>query len=304
MTIELPVDEHGFTGRQCPSPGCRGQFNIEPGTGLKGEDLLMHCPYCGHTGSPSEFPTEDQVEYAVSLAKREISDAVFRSFKSREFSHTAAGGFGISMKVIPGKPLAIHQYREKQLETELVCNKCGLHYSVYGVFAFCPDCGQHNSLQILDKNLEVVRKVLGMAASSEPELCDRLVKGALGDCVAIFDGFGRELCRIHRTKATDPVRAESISFQNLEGARATLTKVFAVDLSAHITAEQWRTAMQGFQKRHLIAHKMGIVDPHYIKKTGDIQAVVGRKVNLAADDVRDLAGIIRKLAEGLSSDMK
>ena len=43
---------------------------------------------------------------------------------------------------------------EKQLETEVVCVNCTLRYSVYGVFAFCPDCGQHNSLQILDKNLD------------------------------------------------------------------------------------------------------------------------------------------------------
>jgi hypothetical protein len=40
---------------------------------------------------------------------------------------------------------------------------------IYGVFGYCPDCGEHNSLQILDKNLELVIKMLDMASSAEGE---------------------------------------------------------------------------------------------------------------------------------------
>lgn len=33
---------------------------------------------------------------------------------------------------------------------------CALSYSVFGLFAFCPDCSSHNSLQILIKNLGLI----------------------------------------------------------------------------------------------------------------------------------------------------
>ena len=203
---------------------------------------------------------------------------------------------GISMKVKPGRPTPIHYYREKQLETEVVCVNCTLRYSVYGVFAFCPDCGQHNSLQILDKNLEVVGKMLDLAAEAEKELAEKLVENALEDCVSAFDGFGHELCRVHANRARNPARVEKMSFQNLEGAQSNVLDAFGIDLSAEVEPDEWRAAGAGFQKRHLVAHIAGVVDQDYITKTGDTRAVVGRKIGIGADEVRQLASIIRKLA--------
>ena len=64
------------------------------------------------------------------------------------------------MKVEFGRPIPIHRYREPQLETVVTCSDCTLRYSVYGVFGFCPDCRKHNSLEILNKNLDVVTKMI------------------------------------------------------------------------------------------------------------------------------------------------
>ncbi len=113
----------------------------------------------------------------------------------------------------------IHYYREKQLETEVVCTNCTLRYSVYGAFAFCPDCGQYNSIQILDKNLEVVEKMLERTTGKEKILAERLIENALEDCVSAFDGFGRELCRVHMKRARTPAKAGKMNCQNLEAAR-------------------------------------------------------------------------------------
>jgi hypothetical protein len=201
--------------------------------------------------------TKEQIEYAKSVVIRKITDAVHKDLKNLEFDHKPKGGFGIgiSMKVKPGRPTPIHYYREKQLETEVVCINCTLRYSVYGVFAFCPDCGQHNSLQILDKNLEVVGKMLELAAGAERAVAERLIENALEDCVSAFDGFGRELCRIHANRARNPGKAEKTNFQNLEGARPAYLDLFGIDLSASLAAEEWRAAVAGFQKR-LVAHKL------------------------------------------------
>ena len=306
FSISIPADEEGFTGRECSEPKCEGYFKIQFGTGLKGDGLPCHCPYCGHTAGHDHFWTKAQLEYAKSVAMRKITDAIHEDLKKMEFDHKPKGGFGIglSLKVKRGRPVPIHSYREKELETEVVCVGCTLRYSVYGVFAFCPDCGQHNSLRILDKNLEVVGKMLDLAASSQKELADKLIENALEDCVSAFDGFGRELCRVHANKAGTPAKAKNMSFQNLQGAQTNVLQLFGVDFSAQMTAHDWQSAVRGFQKRHLAAHKMGVVDQEYITKTGDMRAVVGRKIGIGAEDVRELAAIVSRLATRLSEQLE
>ena len=97
---------------------------------------------------------------ARSVAIRKITDAVHADLKSLEFEHKPRGifGIGVSMKVSRSAPQPIRYYRERELETHVVCDHCTLRYAIYGVFAWCPDCGVHNSLQILTKNLELAAK--------------------------------------------------------------------------------------------------------------------------------------------------
>lgn len=306
LSVPITADEHGFTGRECPQTDCDGYFKIEFGTGLKGEGLPCHCPYCGYVAGHDQFWTKEQIEYAKSIAIRRLTDAVHKDLKSLEFDHKPKGAFGIgiSMKVKPGHLPPVRHYREKQLETEVVCTNCTLRYSVYGVFAFCPDCGQHNSLQILDKNLEVVGKMLELALGSEQTLAERLIENALEDCVSAFDGFGRELCRINANRARYPAKAEGMRFQNLDGAKARYLDVFGIDLSSCVATDDWREAVRAFQRRHLIAHKLGVVDQDYVEKSGDTRAVVGRKISVDADEVRALVTIISKLAPRMSASLQ
>ena len=60
--------------------------------------------------------------------------------------------------------------------------------------AWCPDCGIHNSLQMLLKNLELANKEFQGSESTGADLADHLINGALSTIVAGFDGFGREIC--------------------------------------------------------------------------------------------------------------
>jgi len=298
FSIQITADEDGFTGRECPNPECEGYFKIEFGTGLKGENQPCHCPYCGHTASHDNFWTKEQIEYAKSVSIRQITDAIFKDLKELEFNHKPKGSFGIglSLEVTRGTPHPIHYYREKKLETDVVCGNCTLHYSVYGVFAFCPDCGQHNSVHILNMNLEVVKKMLLLSATSGKELTEKLVENALEDCVSSFDGFGREICRVNSQKATNPSKAENISFQNLEGGKQKVNELFNIDLSSSLTIDEWKVLCRGFQKRHLLSHKMGVIDEEYIRKSGDVQAVTGRKISISKEEVNDIVRIVNKLA--------
>ena len=307
VSISIPADDDGFTGRECPRAECEGYFKIELGTGLKGVDIPCHCPYCDHTAGHDHFWTKAQIEYAKSVVMRKVTDALHKDLKELEFDYKPEGAFGIgiSMKVSPHRLTPIHKFREKKLETEIVCASCTLRYAVYGVFAFCPDCGQHNSSQIFDKNLELVEKMLGLAAGADDkDVSERLIENALEDCVSAFDGFGREICRVHAEKAINPIRAEKVSFQDLRGAQKKLSALFDIDLSDGITAQEWEEVTRGFQKRNLLSHKMGVIDKAYIRKTDDINAVVGRKVTLASSDVREVARIVGKLAKHVVAEFQ
>lgn len=298
IPISIPRDENRFIGRECPQPDCEGYFKIEPGTGLTDEGLPCRCPYCGHADGHDHFWTKEQIEYAKSMALRRITDAIHSDLKELEFDHKPRGAFGIgfSLKVERGAQPPVHYYRERKLETEVVCANCSLRYSVYGVFAFCPDCGQHNSIQTLEKSLEVVDKMLQMATKAEQDLAERLIDNALEDCVSTFDGFGRELCRIHAHRVPNSAKAERMNFQNLETARRGFLDLFGIDLSAGVERGAWRAAVMAFQKRHLIAHRLGVADQDYVDKSGDSRAVVGRKVVVNADEVKRLASTINALA--------
>jgi hypothetical protein len=289
--VPIKPDQDGYLGRECPVDECRGYFKITPGTGIKGP-APCHCPYCGHSAENQTFWTQEQIDYAKSVALRQIADALHQDLKSMEFDHPPRGGFGfgMSLKVTRGAPLPIKHYREKELETEVACDNCTLQYAIYGVFGWCPDCGIHNSLQILIKNLELAKKQLALARSVDKELADHLTGDALKNIVCAFDGFGREICA---KKATD------IHFQNLPGARRRVQDAFAFDFADALTPADWQNVCKGFQKRHLLEHKMGVVDEEYMQRANDPQAILGRKITISRDEVAATVNIVEALGRRL-----
>jgi hypothetical protein len=304
ISVPIKSDDDGFTGRECPKDDCEGYFKIQFGTGLKGENPC-HCPYCGHLGPHNTFWTKEQLEYAKSVAMNKITGALLKDFKKMEFDHRPSGAFGIGISLkVEGKPHPVRYYREKALETELVCDKCTLRYAVYGVFAFCPDCGAHNSRQILAKNLDLFEKQLTLSKTLEKDLADHLVTDALENAVSAFDGYGREVARRFASKAMNQARAETISFQSLAGARKTCTELFGLDFAAEFSAAEWKAAVTAFQKRHLFSHTMGVIDEKYVAATGDTSAVVGRKAIVTPEEVVLLIHLLRRIGEALFTGLE
>ena len=295
ISVALELDDDGYIGRECPEPTCLGYFKITPGTGLT-TPTPCHCPYCGHTGEHSTFFTPEQIEYAKSVAMRKITDAIGKDLKAMEFEHRASGplGIGISLKVTPSAPHPIQYYREKNLETEVICTGCSLRFAIYGVFGWCPDCGVHNSLQILSKNLELVEKEVQLSTSVEPALAEHLIGDALENVVSAFDGFGREICLR---------RCVEVRFQNLVGARRKILEKFHFDFADDLDDSSWARVVQIFEKRHLLAHKMGVIDANYLEKANDPCAILGRRVRVTADEVSAAATFIEILAKRLFSGL-
>ena len=304
VQVTIPKDEECYLGRECPQPDCEGYFKIKPGTGLTGENLACHCPYCGHQDDPNDFFTTEQIEYAKSIVLRGVAEVIHKDLKKLEFDHKLQGGFGIgiSLKVKAGAPLPIRHYRERELETKITCENCTLQYAVYGVFAYCPDCAAHNSLQILQMNLDLTRRQLDLAEQiDDAPLRQHLTEDALENCVSAFDGFAREACRIRAHKSTDPAKCAALSFQNLPRAAKRLQDLFAVDLASAFAPDIWSAAHIAFMQRHLLAHKAGVVDKPYLDETGAPAGLLGRRLSIDPAGVRRLADAVMQVGRHLIS---
>ncbi len=284
--MTIGQDGDGYTGRECPE--CKKYFKIKFGTGLPDTDVC-HCPYCNHIGQQNEFWTEKQIEYAKSVAVHKISGDLLKSLKKMERRPNKNELISIGV-MVRGRPTPIAYYSEKKLEEKVTCSNCTLEYTIYGVFGYCPDCGIYNSQQIVSANFDLVLNMLDLASKADGDVKGKLIENALEDTVSAFDGFGREQCSELN---------QNISFQNISTARVRLLKEHGVDISMGLSAEQWNFIVVQFQKRHLLSHKMGVIDAEYVKKTGEAQSLIGRKVSITEDDVRLLAGHLKVIAENL-----
>ncbi len=306
IKVPIPQDEHGYIGRECPIGDCEGYFKIKPGTGLKGKNLTCHCAYCGHTASHNQFATKAQIAFVRSFAHRKIVNDLRDEFKKLEFDIKPTGlvGIGISVKLKSGTPIPLQRYREDTLETHVTCSECSLEYSVYGVFAFCPDCGKHNSFQILQKNIDLVQKQLALAAAqTDGELKRHLIEDALENCVSAFDGFAREACRIGTRRTTGPAKYANLSFQNLPRAAARVISLFGIDMTKAVSDEDWNHAHIAFMRRHVLAHRGGVIDRQYLIESGEPQSLSGRRVVVIPADVERLANILLKVGRQLVNDL-
>ena len=302
VSVTLPTDDEGFTGRRCPQVECEGYFKIKLGTGLTGENLPCVCPYCGHCGATNTFSTKEQIAYAKSVAFRQFTQALRADLKSMEFETKAIGilGFRMGMKLKPGTLPALRHYREKALETKITCDSCTLDYSVFGVFAHCPDCGVHNSLLILRRNLDLIERQLVLAESLEDaDLRNHLIENALEDCISAFDGFARESCRVRSSKSSNAKRCTNLSFQNLTAAAKSVNDLFGIDLTTLIGPTDWEKAHLQFMRRHLLAHKAGVIDQKFVDEVGPGHGIPGRRVTIRATDVRELVPIVYGIGTSL-----
>jgi hypothetical protein len=302
----FPMDAKGFTGRECPNPECLGYFKVKFGTGLT-VPAPCTCPYCGTKEGHDHFMTPDQLDYARSVAMRHVTAALRQGLKQHEFEikppRNALFGIGISVKLKDGALPTLHRYAEKPLETEVRCDRCTLAYAIYGVFGFCPDCGTHNNLAILQANLRLLEKVLDLAeaqAESDPLVAQKLLESAAEGCVSAFDGWGRATVAALISKAREPNAVKNMSFQRFETAMAKLHDGFGFDVGRALGAPEQTAIGRLFQKRHLLAHKLGVVDEAYLAATADPAAAVGRRIGITSEEIRGVLPMLARLAAAFS----
>jgi Zn ribbon nucleic-acid-binding protein len=301
VNVSLPKDKNGMIGRECPE--CRKYFKVKLGTGLDTSECT--CPYCEYKDDSSNFATEDQIEYAKSIAVKHVVEPYLKdlenSFKDLE---NATRNSIISFRVeTSGFDLPIKYYSEKNLETQVLCNYCGLEFSVYGIFATCPDCSKMNSMSIFKKSLEVARKRLSIIFNlkdSESDLRDAILLDALIAGVSCFDSLGKRLS--NEFSLIFPSTPRNL-FQNLDLLNEIMNKKKSFQLSDLVSVEEYKKMYYLFQIRHISSHNFGEIDNEFIRKTHCDPNLLGTKPIIDKNDLDTFLTTVEKLGISLRSKL-
>lgn len=293
------TDENGLVGRECPS--CQMYFKIKPGTGIETTQCI--CPYCGHKDDYSNFSTEDQNAYAISIATKRILEPLFGDFaKSLKTLERSSNNF-VQFKVDTHTPeFTIKEYQEKTLETNVTCDNCGLVFSIYGVFSNCPDCGKLNARVIYGKSLDVSNKKVMLAGdiALDDDLRLDFIKDALTGSVAAFDSFGKALVEKHTSLTSTMPNL----FQNIRALDRALLVVTGKDISVFLTPADRDFLYKMFQVRHLFEHKAGVIDSKFINAEPSYAGQLGRKYKLSKEELTLFISLMRKLGDAIYKEFE
>lgn len=297
IPVKFPNDEHGLTGRECPS--CKGYFKVKFGTGLPTSECI--CPYCGEKGNHDQFFTQAQIEYAKSVAVREVLGPEMRKLERsfKDLERSTRGGL-IQFKVkTTGFNFPLKYYQERELETYVICDYCGLEFAIYGVFANCPDCARLNALVVFKKSIEVAKKRLKLIDSLDrPEKAfkEAIMEDALSGGISAFDGFGKALRTKYPNKLTK--RPKNL-FQNIIALSDCLKKTCDKSLSDLINKNEFEFLLKWFQVRHIYEHNMGVVDGDCVKIIPGMKYLKGKKYALDQNEIKKFLDELEKAGDKL-----
>ena len=299
ISVPIKPDDEGMIGRECPQADCEKYFKVKGGTGIT-DNPVMYCPYCSYKGTPREFFTKEQIEYAKSIAFRHVTDMIGKELKELERHSFKGPFFSLDIK-IQSTPAPIRYYAEKQLQEDVICENCGCEYAIYGMFAICPDCGEHNLFQIFTKNLNLVKKQVELedelyrkfGESNRAEIDSlmkdirvKLVENACEDAVTVFETFCKKAYELNENNVTNPsLPLQGNPFQSLDRVKDIFFTQFNLDIFHDLAVDEIDKLYLLFNKRHILTHNLGIIDQRFLTNTGFRQNILNHKIDITKDEV-------------------
>ena len=294
ISVNFPTDKNGMVGRECLE--CKKHFKIKLGTGLPTD--YCHCPYCDYEGKSDTFLTQAQIKYVESIAYKQVYQQLIKpsldkltdSFKELERSTRNSL---IKVKVTTkesGFYFPTKYYTEKELETVVTCDNCGLEFAIYGVFSRCPDCKEFNAFLMFEKSLETTQKLLLVLLKPEvtKDIKEQTYGFILSSAIAAFDGLGKEL-RLRNPKLYPPDPKNL--FQNLILLDQKMNNLISAQHS------NFKLLLKLFQVRHLYEHNMGVIDNDFITKMPEYSKNLGMKYILTQDELNNFIVWMKELGD-------
>lgn len=299
LNISLPLDPDGRKAQECPDQECSpGYFKVRPGTGITTSHTQAYCPYCRRAAEPNDFATTEQQRYAKELIAREVQKNVTGALRDAlgfgsKSSRTFGGGL-LTMEVTLREPPLPHVRRpfEDEVRRDVTCPHCTLDQTVFGLAFWCADCGADIFLRHVAAEVAVTRQMLADIPRRRDLLGKRVaakdLENCLEDAVSIFEAAMRALVLRglkERGSAADEADRKLLrlgnAFQNIGRTRQHLADLFAVMVPAE---GAWEVLTSAFEKRHPIAHNLGVVDRKYLERAQDAEKH-GRELRITPSEI-------------------
>jgi uncharacterized Zn finger protein (UPF0148 family) len=310
--VRLPIDADadGYFDRECPNEECEFQFKVMLDDWEEGfEGPEMHCPLCGMLASADHFWTKEHLAQAEEQATRYFSGRLgqamargARSFNSRQ----PRGGFismSLEYKGPTHVPALVPVEAAEEMQLKITCEQCNARFAVIGSAFFCPKCGHSSAVQVfndaltkIEAKVEHIDRVVRTVAEVDKDAAEltrrSLLESSVSDAVVAFQRVMEELYR-SQPNAGDKVKPNT--FQRLDDGSDLWRAVGARAYADVLSASELTRLRICFQRRHLLAHREGIVDDQYIERTGDTRYALGQRIIVRPEHVVELVALVRKL---------
>lgn len=316
MSVSIPADPDGYFDRACPSDACLFEFKIhEDDWRDKVRDEEVFCPFCRHAAPSDEWWTEAQIEHAKKKAIGEISGEINRAMRqgadrwNRRQPRNSFIRMTMSVKDRPTH-VALPPAAAEPMQLKVTCPACACRYAVIGAAYFCPACGHNAVSRDFTRTLDTIRASLDAIPQVRAAFADdrdaaentvrTMIESGLGNGVMAFQRYAEALY-LAKPGVSPPRRN---AFQNLSAGSALWAEAFGVSFESHLGTNSLAQLNRYFQQRHLLAHKDGLVDDDYIKRSGDTSYAAGQRIVVKADSVRSCVDLIESLAQDLATDVQ
>jgi hypothetical protein len=316
-SIDIPVDNDGFFGRECPSCERFFKMRVDQWEAIP-DDAPITCPYCGEAPEDvSAFLTSDQsarVQAAAeAIAEQWAHKQLADMFRGLEKRRLRPGEAGLEITLNTGSPppvRSLHDYVEEQVRRTITCDGCGSVYAVYGASAFCPVCGPRPALANVLDAIARQRDALALedrlpadlrVEAQDKGLFDKATEDAIKEAVTLVEVYARDQFTTRVPGHESVIRRAGGRgvFQRLAGLDDLFAAHASFRLSSLVTPERWKRLGVVFQQRHVLVHRQGIVDQDYVDRVPGSRWKVGQKLVVspaeaeqALDDVEALVRVI------------
>jgi hypothetical protein len=192
-------------------------------------------------------------------------------------------------------------------KTKKVCDRtpsCACRYAVIGAAYFCPTCGHSAAEQVFEQTIAGIKATLKALDQVRAAIPDRdtaettvrvVIENGLQNAVTAFQRVVEALF----AELPAPPKTRRNAFQNLTEGSALWQQATGQGYDAHLNAASLDQLGRGFQQRHLLAHRQGLVDEEYIAKSGDTRYRPGQRLVLRAEGVTQAVELVENLVVGL-----
>lgn len=314
IPVKLPIDDDGFLDRECHSEICHAEFKVLfQDWEEKVSDEKIYCPICRHEAPSSEWNTDEQGEYIRAIAVAHMQAVIHSALTedTQRFNRAQRPGFvQISMSANRvSHSIIVPVEAAKAMRQQFTCEVCGCHYASIGAAFFCPACGHNSAVLTFTKTIETVRNIVAQATSIRSTLAKEYDDDLAQDSVRItlenslvwlvgaFQQYADAL--FDKLPNSDSHKRRKNIFQNLTESSALWRSAVGKGYENMLLASELDDLECFFQRRHLIAHRNGIVDQEYLDKSKDKTYSIGQRLVVQDTEILLLADLLSKLAEEL-----